>query len=138
MNMPIAEINRRNIETEMFAAEQVMFAVTMEQQEASDVLDQHFALQEGSHKDVKQYIVYFNHVMAFFTDGSHCGLENSKQFVGFLGHRETPAAILLKKDNVHVEMIITNNSEAPTGHDIRLAFPEEKTFATPSGDDYNV
>lgn len=138
MNMPIAEINRRNIENKSFAAEQVMFAVTMEQQQACDVLDQHFALQEGSHKNVHQYIVYFNHVMAFFADGTHCGLENSKQFVGFLGHRETPASILFKKDDVHVEMIITRNSKAEQGQDIRLAFPEEETFATPSGIDYAV
>jgi len=138
MNMPIAEINRRNIQTQSFAAEQVMFAVNMDQQNASDVLDKHFPLQNGSHKDVKQYVVYFRHIMAFFADGSHCGLAQGQQFVGFLGHSDSPAAILLKQDNVHVEMIISKDAQAPTGQDVRLTFPEEKTFATPTGDDYEV
>lgn len=72
---------------------------------AKRYLDEHCPLDEGSHIDVTHYIVYFNHLMAFFANGSHCGLKRTKQFVALCGHRDDPSAILLKKnDGLHIEI----------------------------------
>jgi malate synthase len=136
MNMPISDIDRRALETQSFTLEQLMFAVNKKEHLASHTLDTYFPLQNGSHKDVKQYVVYFRHIMAFFENGSHCGLENARQFKGYLGQSERPAAILLKQDNMHVEVIL--NEKASSNGEPRLAFPEERTFMTASGDDYTI
>jgi len=81
---------------------------------AKRYLDEHCPLDNGSHLQVTHYIVYFNHMMAFFADGTHCGLKSSKQFVALCGHRDDPSAILLKKDDgLHVE--ITFNRCGETG-----------------------
>lgn len=140
MNMPIADMNSRKFQDEQFIGPNAVNVVSMRKQIDSNVLarfkesykmlDQHFALQNGSHKDVKQYIVYFNHIMAFFADGSHCGLQQSKQFVAFLGCKESPESIVLKDNNVHVELVL---NEMPTR---TLRFPAQGTFNAAAGDDY--
>ncbi|WP_261593761.1 malate synthase [Pseudoalteromonas holothuriae] len=72
---------------------------------AKQYLDQHCPLDHGSHLQATHYVVYYNHVMAFFADGSHCGLKYPKQFVALCGHRDDPSAILLKKsDDLHIEI----------------------------------
>ena len=72
---------------------------------AKQYLDEHCSLDQGSHTQVTHYLVYYNHLMAFFADGSHCGLKQPKQFVALCGHRDDPTAILLKKkDELHIEL----------------------------------
>lgn len=81
---------------------------------AKQYLDEHCPLDQGSHTQVTHYLVYYNHLMAFFADGSHCGLQQPKQFVALCGHRDDPTAILLKKkDDLHIE--ITFNRRGDTG-----------------------
>ncbi|GAB55847.1 malate synthase [Glaciecola punicea ACAM 611] len=145
MNMPIAEINRRQEQTQAFAALQVMpVANITEQSDASrldtylspsEMLDHRFALQNGSHKDVKQYLVYFNHLMAFFVDGSHCGLKQASQFVAYAGQKELPESIVLKENNVHIEVILNT---AKGAEDIKIELVSQDTFTAPSGEDYVV
>ncbi len=76
---------------------------------ATGFLDQRFPLARGSHKAVKSYVVYYQHLLAFFDDGSHSGLEQPAQFVALCGHRESPAAILLKSGDIHVELTLDKN-----------------------------
>ena len=38
---------------------------------AKQYLDEHCPLDQGSHTQVTHYLVYYNHLMAFFADGSH-------------------------------------------------------------------
>jgi malate synthase len=81
---------------------------------AKRYLDENCPLDNGTHIEVTHYVVYFNHLMAFFADGSHCGLKSPKQFVALCGHREEPSALLLKKDDgLHIE--ITFNRCGATG-----------------------
>jgi malate synthase len=147
MNMPIAAVNRLEIEKQSFMPELVTtFSETRQPinsdlinncLEPSEILDKHFALQNGSHKDVKQYIVYFCHIMAFFADGSHCGLTQPKQFVAFLGCKETPESIVLKENNVHIELVLNTHTNRGKSA-IHIEFPEQMTFTSKTGDDYFV
>jgi malate synthase len=76
---------------------------------AKTFLDEHFPLAEGSHKDVKSYVVYYHHLLAFFADGAQSGLETPCQFVALCGHKEQPDSILLKHNNLHLELVIDRN-----------------------------
>jgi len=76
---------------------------------AKGFLDKVFPLTQGSHQEVISYVVYYQHILAFFADGSHAGLENPKQFVALCGHREQPEAILLKENDRYVEITFDRN-----------------------------
>ena len=149
MNMPIANANRLEIQKQSFAPELVTpvdeiaqhaaLDVLNSTQKPSEVLDQHFALQNGSHKDVKQYVVYFRHIMAFFADGTHCGLAQPKQFVAYLGYKESPESIVLKENNVHVELVLNaRNNLSQDGAATRIEIPTQSTFTSTLDDDYFV
>lgn len=69
-----------------------------------EFLDSVFPLSEGSHKDAVSYIVYFQNLMVTLADGSTVGLKKPDQFVAKAGHREQPEAIILKNQDVHVEI----------------------------------
>lgn len=72
---------------------------------AKRFLDEQCPLDNGSHLNTTHYVVYYNHLMAFFPDGSHCGLQQPSQFVALCGHKDDPTAILLKKsDGLHIEL----------------------------------
>ncbi|MBC3764704.1 malate synthase G [Neptunicella marina] len=73
---------------------------------AKTFLDSHFALEHGSHQDVVSYVVYFQHLMAFFADGSHSGLKSPQQFVAYQGAKAQPETLLLKHHGLHVELQI--------------------------------
>ncbi len=72
---------------------------------AKDLLDEHFPLAQGSHKDVKSYVVYYHHLLAFFDDGSQTGLATPCQFVALCGHKCDPESILLKHNKLHLEIV---------------------------------
>ena len=69
-------------------------------------LDKVFPLATGSHKDVCSYVVYYQHLLAFFADGSNSGLQNPAQFVALAGSREKPQSLLLNDNGRHVELTI--------------------------------
>ncbi len=71
---------------------------------AKDMLDNIFPLSQGSHKDVTTYLVYYNHLLAVFSDGSQSGLKTPNQCVALSGHKESPSSILLKNNHLHVEL----------------------------------
>ncbi len=81
---------------------------TASQEETKTYLDKHFALENGSHADVKNYVVYYHHLLAFFEDGSQSGLLNPRQFVALCGHKCAPDSIVLKHAGMstHVEIAI--------------------------------
>ncbi len=75
-------------------------------------LDKVFPLSKGSHKDVRSYVVYYQHLLAFFEDGTQTGLKDPQQFVALSGHKENPTSIVLKNDEgFHVELIINPNGK---------------------------
>jgi malate synthase len=67
-------------------------------------LDKHFPLAQGSHRDVRSYVVYYQHLLAFMADGSQTGLANPSQFVALSGSRQKPQSILLRSAGRHVEL----------------------------------
>jgi malate synthase len=68
---------------------------------AKDFLDQTFPLDKGSHHDVTSYLVYYQHLLAMFPDGSTQGLKNPCQFVALSGHKSEPTDIVLKNHGLH-------------------------------------
>ncbi len=81
--------------------------------ESKAYLDKHFALALGSHSDVKNYVVYYHHLLAFFEDGSQAGLANPSQFVALCGHKCSPDSVVLQESptDLHVEIIFDRNGE---------------------------
>ncbi|WP_394200440.1 malate synthase [Shewanella waksmanii] len=99
------------------AAEQGNVALDIEQQRqgamryAKQVLDTYFPLSQGSHQDVRSYVVYYNQLLAFLNDGSQSGLAQPKQFVALCGHKCEPSSIVLKNNGFHLEISIDPRGE---------------------------
>ncbi|MDN3679249.1 hypothetical protein QWZ04_02765 [Vibrio tapetis subsp. quintayensis] len=105
--------NNQNLQTEpMFDANAVLNAenvkaqrATEKQQRAKEILDSAFPLDEGSHQDVTNYMVYYCNLVACFADGRLTSLKNPSQFVALAGHKLEPDSILLKDDQgSHLEI----------------------------------
>ncbi|OEF30011.1 malate synthase G [Vibrio rumoiensis] len=78
---------------------------------AKTFLDDNFPLKEGSHHDVQSYSVYFHHLLATFPDGSQSGLAQPCQFVASSNPDVDPTSIVLKNNNLHIELIINRKGE---------------------------
>jgi len=78
-------------------------------QYAKEFLDEVFPLALGSHLDVTSYVVYYQHLLAFFPDGSKTGLKMPRQFVALCGHKDDPESILLCNNGLHVEVQFDRN-----------------------------
>jgi len=74
-------------------------------------LDEYFPLASGSHKQVKSYVVYYHHLLAFFEDGTQSGLDNPKQFVALCGHKCSPNSIVLKQSDLHTELVFNKQGK---------------------------
>ncbi|WP_439105962.1 malate synthase G [Congregibacter sp.] len=80
---------------------------------ARDFLNKHFALANGSHHDATAYAVRDGALRVTLQDGSQSGLAQIDQLRGYLGTPETPTAILLRHNGLHVEIQI--DAESPIG-----------------------
>ncbi|WP_283627222.1 malate synthase [Shewanella baltica] len=115
MNMSIIKSNQIQpnlnslIAEEVLAVAQVNVAEHEKIANAKQFLDRLFPLNSGSHQDVGSYVVYYQHLLAFFADGSHSGLRQPKQFVAFNGTKDAPCAILLQDLGCHVELSFDRN-----------------------------
>lgn len=69
-----------------------------------DFLDANFPLSEGSHRDVTQYRVYFESLLAHLSSGRCVGLVNPRQLDDFEGDKESPTAILLSNSAQEIEL----------------------------------
>lgn len=118
---------------------------TMKEEDAGiygkDFLDEIFPLKNGSHHDVASYMVYYQHLLAVFNDGSSSGLANPCQFVGLSGHKSEPTALLLKNNGLHIEIQINRKglrgrTDLAGINDIQIeaALTAIMDFNTPSGD----
>lgn len=61
-------------------------------------------LASGSHADTVAYSVRNGQLVATLQNGSELGLKDSSQFVGYRGDPEIPESILLKNNNLHIEI----------------------------------
>jgi len=71
---------------------------------AADLLDRHFPLSEGTHREAADYIIYHGHLMVIGTDGRCSGLARPAQFVEEGGFDEAPRSVLLEHDGLQVEI----------------------------------
>lgn len=77
------------------------------QVKAKQLMDRLFPLESGSHQEVTSYVIDYHHVLAYFKDGRHSGLQYPKQFVAFTGSKDQPCSILFREgDGSHVELLL--------------------------------
>ncbi|MGF6514066.1 malate synthase [Pseudomonas sp. BT76 TE3572] len=77
---------------------------------ARTFLDQAFPLINGSHAAVARYRIDNGTLEATLNDGSQTGLSNAAQYIGYQGSLSDPIAILLKNNDLHVEIQIDRQS----------------------------
>ena len=78
-----------------------------------DFLDESFPLQQNKWKDVSK-IEIDKEELILFCGSKKDSLKNNEQFIGYNGSKETPKSILIKNNNLHIDIIIDNNSEVGT------------------------
>ena len=76
---------------------------------AKNFLDKNFPLTNGSHKDVVSYKIINNALTITLGDSSSTRLENIDQYIGYQGDIKNPNCILLKNNNLHIELLIDKN-----------------------------
>ena len=74
-----------------------------------DFLDKNFKLENSSHKDVKTYKIENGNLIIKSNDNTNTQLSNINQYVGYQGSEDNPSCILLKNNNLHVEILINKN-----------------------------
>ena len=75
-------------------------------------LDERFPLTKLSWKEISKINVDENKLV-FFSDESRDSLKNIDQFIGFTGSKSDPNSILIKNNNLHIDILI--NPNAPVG-----------------------
>ena len=73
---------------------------------AKNFLDQSAPLAEGSHTDVTSYTVNGNQLVITLATGVETSLQQPKKFVGYKGEAQAPIAILIKNNDLHIEIQI--------------------------------
>ena len=81
---------------------------------AKAFLDEHFALESGSYNDVTGFKVEDGKLVVSQGDGT-TGLKDASKFAGYVGEANAPTGILLKNNNLHVEIQI--DASHPVGKD---------------------
>jgi malate synthase len=73
---------------------------------AKQLLDTHLPLVQASHGQVSQYSINQGQLICTLENGHFALLANADQFAGYQGSAEAPHAILLKHNNLHLELQI--------------------------------
>ena len=73
---------------------------------AKQLLDTHLPLHEASHSQVTQYMVNNGQLQCQLDHGQVALLAEPTQFVGFQGDGKAPKTLLLKHNNLHLELHI--------------------------------
>jgi malate synthase len=86
---------------------------------AKAFLDQAVPLAQGSHSHAASYAIEKGALTVKMVDGQFTALKNPKQFAGYRGTSNAPAAILLTNHGLHIDVIIDRNhiigKEDPAG-----------------------
>ena len=73
---------------------------------AKQFLDQYFPLVDGSFTDVIGFTIKENGLFIELSSGESTSLDNPGQFIGYNGTADLPNCILLKNNNLHIEIQI--------------------------------
>ena len=73
---------------------------------ARALLDEAAPLQQGTHRDAVSYRVEAGTLVVALKGGVHTGLARAEQFVGFRNDALSPAAVLLRHHELHIEIRI--------------------------------
>jgi len=76
-----------------------------------DFLDNAVPLTSGSHHGATAYQVLNQQLAVTLEDGTVAQLADPEQFVGYLGSTERPASILLKNNNLHIEIQVDSSHQ---------------------------
>ncbi|MDJ0955454.1 MAG: malate synthase G [Arenicellales bacterium] len=71
-----------------------------------DFLDRATPLAVGSHGYVVKYFIENERLKAIMGDGTETGLGRTEQFVGYTGEPASPDKVLLRNNNLHIEICI--------------------------------
>ncbi len=72
--------------------------------------DDNFPLSKISWHKISKIFIKDNKLI--FSNGEEIdGLKNNDQFIGYNGDKESPSSILIKNNNLHVDILINSNSE---------------------------
>jgi len=82
---------------------------------AREMLDQAAPLAQGSHKDAVAYALRGGVLAVKLRDGRETGLKDAAQLAGYQGDAENPSAVLLRHNNLHIEIRIDRSN--PIGAD---------------------
>ena len=74
-----------------------------------ELLDAHFPLASGSHGDATVYRVADGTLAVSLEGGESVGLKDGGQFAGYRGEPESPVAILLKNNGLHIEIQVDSS-----------------------------
>lgn len=77
---------------------------------ARQLLDDAAPLLKGSHKDSTQYSVVGGQLLVTLKDGSQASLADPEQLAGYQGDAGSPDVVLLKNNNLHMEVQFDSNS----------------------------
>ena len=72
-------------------------------------LDEVTPLNNGSWKNITKIEIKNNELFLFIGDQKN-NLKNKNQFIGFKGNKDNPESILIKNNNLHLDIIIDPNS----------------------------
>ena len=72
--------------------------------EGREFLDQYFSLEDASWKNVKSFIKNKSDLKIILEDKKETYLINKKQFIGYTGNKENLNTIILKNNNLHIEI----------------------------------
>ena len=78
---------------------------------AKEFLDNNFPLQICSHKDVKSYKIDDNSLLVETLGGAKSNLKIKSQYIGYQGDAKNPSCILLKNNNLHIEVRVNREGE---------------------------
>ena len=82
---------------------------------AKEFLDKNFPLQNCSHKDVISYKIEDNSLLVDILNGSSSHLKNKSQYIGYQGNAKNPSCILLKNNNLHIEILVNKEGNIGAG-----------------------
>ncbi len=82
---------------------------------AKEFLDKNFPLQSCSHKDVNSYKIEDNSLLVEVLNGSTSHLKNKSQYIGYQGDAKNPSCILLRNNNLHIEILINKEGNIGVG-----------------------